>query len=98
MDDQLFCSYVDMLRRHAAMTFGDPEFPLGIYIHNISDDLPALTYESTKVWLVNSSVLLKLDCGNWVFMSNFKVGLQDPSVYLYCSNNHSFMYPALCTG
>ena len=81
-------SYVNLIRRtssHGEM--------YAVYVHTLGEPLPPLSYDYSDDSTVCSSVILKLDQNNWVFVSNAKIGIRNPSVNLYCSSRIQFMNP-----
>ena len=63
--------------------------------HDIKDELPSLAYDYSDDLTVCSSVVLRLECGNYVFVSDAKVSPRDPSVRLFCGSNVQMMNPLL---
>ena len=59
----------------------------------IDDPLPTLSTKYSEDFLVLSSVVLQLDWGSWVFISNARNRSNDPYVNVYCPNLVNFMYP-----
>ena len=68
MDRQLITSYIDLIRDSHSLGS-----VFGIYFHDIKDELPSLAYDYSDDLTVCSSVVLKLECGNYVFVSDAKV-------------------------
>ena len=66
---------------------------LGVYVHNIQDALPPLSHAYSDPLTVCSSVVLRLECGSYVFISDLKSGPRIPHVRMYCSSLVQFMFP-----
>ena len=66
---------------------------LGVYFHNIQDALPPLSHAYSDPLTVCSSVVLRLECGSYVFISDLKSGPKIPHVRLFCSSLVQFMFP-----
>ncbi|KAL5248984.1 hypothetical protein ACHWQZ_G017999 [Mnemiopsis leidyi] len=81
-------AYVDLIKRTSVLgkTYA-------IYCHKLGDPLPKLTYDYSDDSTVCSSVVLQLDCDDWVFVSNAKVGIRIPHVDIYSSSSLRFMEP-----
>ena len=90
MDRQLIESYIELIRDSHSLGS-----VFGIYFHDIKDELPPLAYDYSDDLTVCSSVVLKLECGNYVFVSDAKVSPRDPSVRLFCGSNVQMMNPLL---
>jgi hypothetical protein len=88
MGRQLISSFVDLIRE--SHNFGST---FGIYFHDIQDVLPPLAHHYSDPLTVCSSVVLRLECGNYVFISDAKIGPKIPHVNIYCSSTVQLMFP-----